>query len=75
LEAVRAMAIEDFNSAYTAITALEGQETIVQMKVAQYPQMMPNDREKFYRAVNKMAFPNQVPKAISIEEMARLVNG
>lgn len=69
------MAMEDFNSAYQAITQLEAQDSIVGMKLAMVPHMDQKGRDKFSRALHKMAFPNEKPKAITIEEMARLVNG
>jgi hypothetical protein len=74
---VWALPAEDEEMLWQAITVVEAQETLVQLQVASYAHMKPDDQRKLHRKLHEMAFPTvyEKPVALTPEQMAKLLHG
>ena len=60
---------------YSAITVLDAQERLVDMNVSDYPKMGKESRKKFFKEMRKKAYPSELQKEVTFDEMARKLNG
>lgn len=60
-----------------SITAIEAQELLVQNRVSLFPHMKSDDRDKMWRELHKMAYPNQseVGEPMRTDQLAGFLNG
>lgn len=56
---------------YEAITVLEAQMRLVDMNIADYPNMKKEDRRKFYRQMKKIAYPESIQSTVSFEDFIK----
>lgn len=54
-----------------AIDIIEMERVLIQLNVADYPNMKKEDRKKFYNEIKKRAYPNAKKETVSGSEMAR----
>lgn len=54
-----------------AITAIEAQRVLVDMKVADYPRMTKDGRSQLHKDIHKQAYPEGLQKQMSFEEFIR----
>lgn len=55
---------------WRAITVIEAQSVLVQLKVASYPYMSKDDQGSLFREIHAQAYPNQKKERVSLEEFA-----
>jgi len=60
---------------WLAITAIEAQEILINMRLADWPNMKGPARQKWHRDVHRMAYPSSHSKAITPEELAKRIGG
>jgi hypothetical protein len=64
---------------WLAITAIEAQEALVQMQVADYPHAKPEQRKRVYRKMHKLAYPrfedSKSENLGSIEDLVSFLRG
>lgn len=62
---------------WQAVTIVEAQETLVNMKVSSFPHMKKEDIDKTHRSIHRLAFPAIYEKPVEItpEHFARMING
>lgn len=58
-----------------AITMIEAQEALIQMRIADYPHLKKRDREKMHRSMHDVAYPRNRDsvKRITTDELAKRV--
>lgn len=65
------MTAEDY---WQAVTILQAQEALIQMKIADYPNMKKADRQKLHKELHKKAYPkNGDGKKLTTEELYKRV--
>lgn len=58
---------------YEAITPIEAQVNLVEMNISDYPQMKKDGRQKVFRQMRKLAYPQGLQKEISFEDLVKKV--
>lgn len=58
---------------YEAISVLEGQEMLLNMKLADYPRASNESRKKFHRDVSKVAFPKELQKEMDFDDFFKVM--
>ena len=53
---------------FVAIEVFEARQALLDMKVADYPRATKESRSKFYRDVNKTAYPKELQKEMDFDE-------
>lgn len=71
------MPADEFNGLWEAITVIEAQEILTQLRVQDWPNMKKNDRSKFHRQLMNKAYPKHTSGIIarSTEDIARILKG
>jgi len=67
------MPVNVFDEYYMAITTLEAQEMLVEMRLSDYPNMKKNDRSKLHRQMFKLAYPKT--ETASSQDVAAWIKG
>lgn len=60
---------------YLAITQIEAQQTLLALNVQDWPNMKPDKRQKWHRAIHKLAYPATHKKQVTTADLARLISG
>lgn len=60
---------------WQAITVIEAQEVLIQMRLADWPNMKGPARQKWHRDIHRAAYPHQKRKAMTPEELAKRLGG
>ena len=71
LDSVKKLPFSEFLNMWNCITMIEAQDTLLQIKIANYPNMGTQDKKKFHREMYKKAFIEKEVKALSTEELAQ----
>ena len=58
---------------YQAITVIEAQERLIDLKIADYPRMLKADRNELFKKFNKMAYPDTMRKEMDFDEFFRIM--
>jgi len=58
-----------------AIEVIEAQNTLLALRVSDYPNCKSDDRSKFHSSITKKAFPNQKKKIVSFDDIDKLFGG
>ncbi len=71
------MDCHDSEQAWKAMTVIEAQECLIGIDVVSFPHKTDEARDKSHRKYFEMAWPKLFaePKAITIQDMSRLING
>lgn len=67
---------DDAELLYRCIEVIESQETILALKIADWPMMKEAPRNKFYNTLNKLANPSTLKsdaKAITMADLAAIL--
>jgi len=64
------MDYREFSMYYKAIDVIEAQETLVQMKISDFPTMKEDARAELFQSLNKKAYPKE-RKVYTTRELAR----
>lgn len=71
------MSSDDFETYWLAITPIEAQNMLMQMRVADYPHLTKNDRTKSHKELWKLAYPKfsdaDSDKSVSTRELAKIL--
>lgn len=59
---------------YNAIDVIEARKTLVDLKVSDFPKLIPNARKKFQKSVEKRATYEETEE-VTTESLARMLNG
>ena len=60
-----------FNKLWQSITVIEARDTLRLLKVADWPNMKSNDREKYFSEIKRQALLTKTRKMPTNEELAR----
>lgn len=72
------MQADTFHQYWLAITAIEAQDMLKQMQIADYPHLKKEDRKKVYNSIHKQAYPvkpSKEGKMLTSEDIANFLNG
>lgn len=61
------------NTLHLAITPLEAQEMLTQLKVVSFPRMPKGGRESLHREIYKLAYPHRKRKALTLDDIERVL--
>lgn len=69
------MPATDFNDLWEAITVIEAQEILTQLRIADWPNMKKSERTTFHRKLISKAYPGQVSGSVarSTEDIAKIL--
>lgn len=56
---------------YEAITVIDAQDRLVDLNVADYPQLKKEDRSKLHREFRNSAYPKEMQKEVSFDDFIR----
>ena len=61
---------------WQAITIIEAQEILIQLRIADYPDMKPESRKKTHREFHRMAYPrtHDSSEVMTTEQLARKIS-
>lgn len=68
---------ETINQMFLSIPAIEAHEQLLAFRVADFPMMKTEARQKLFRSLNKLANPpiiKEEPKALTTEDLAKILN-
>lgn len=60
---------------YQCITLIEAQQTLLALKVQDWPNMKQDNRAKWHRELHKKAYPSTHKKIVTTAELANLIRG
>jgi len=75
------MEVDTVDSYWRAITVIEAQDLLLQMRIADWPNMKKHDRSKFHRSIHRSAYPateSSASKVVNTKELhdkLRLMTG
>lgn len=72
LEYIEALEYEKFNQCWLAITMIEAQETLINLTLADYPNMKDKDRKRLHRDMHKKAYFQREDKAVKVEDLQNI---
>lgn len=67
------MDIDQATELVQAMDIIEARELLVQLKVADFPNLSKDERKKLHRSFYKTAFPNVEKKPMSTGDVARIL--
>lgn len=67
------MDIDQASELVQAMDIIEARESLVALKVADFPNLTKDERKKLHRSFYKMAFPNVEKKAMTTADVARIL--
>ena len=57
---------------WRAIDVIEGQAALIQLRIADYPNLTSGNKKRFFDFVYKRAYPNQERKALKVEDFIKI---
>ncbi len=60
---------------YECIPVIEGQDRLMDMKIADYPRAKQDSRKKFFRDIRKQAFPQGLQKKMDFSDFIKRMTG
>lgn len=74
---VRNMDSEDEEMLWQAITVIEAQDALVQIKNNSFHRMKRNEQERYHRRLHRKAYPDDYAEPVTVtpQSIARIVNG
>lgn len=77
MDQIEDMSNDDAQSLLRCIPIIESRETLLKLKIVDFPTMKDETRRKLFKDLNKQAFPiilKEEPKALTTNDLARLLN-
>ena len=70
---IDALDCDTFFTYNKAIEAIEAQDILLRLKVADWPNMKQGDRDKFFKEIRKKAYPLEKPTVLKFDELDSLL--
>lgn len=69
------MDAEDFKTMLICEETLSNRETLIDLRVADFPTIKSEERQKLHKDIYKKAYPNQKKKTLTFDDIGGILNG
>ena len=66
------MSAAKINQYWKAITVIEAQAALLQLRIVSYPKLSRGDQKRFFDFIYRKAYPHQKKKALRVEDFVKL---
>lgn len=73
IEDIKNLEQDDAHDWYAAITQIEAQQTLLLLKIQDWPDMKKESRSTWHKELHRMAYPATHKELVSTEELARRI--
>ena len=72
-ESLNQMDLQEGYSYYEAITQIEAQQTLLELRIQDWPFMKKESRNRWHRKLHRKAYPRTHQKPVSVEQLADII--